>query len=79
MAKVKVFLEDGEDDFEAHVALCKALEHHSSGGTHDEEAFEDPAMLHAAQAFEEIHKIQYAKMLQEILAALDGDYSDGNY
>lgn len=79
MAKVKVFLENGEDELDAHLALCKALEMHSSGDVHSEESFEDPAMIHAAQAFEEIHRLQYAQMLQEILDALDEDFTDGNY
>jgi len=74
MAKVKVFLEKGETELDAQIAIEKALQLHSSGDIHTE-SFEDPAMIHAQQRFEEIHDRIYKEMLDEIMDELDKEYS----
>jgi len=75
--KVKVFLESGETQLDADYALQKALELHSSGEVHDEQIFDDPAMLHVAERMESIHNKIYADMIREINDVLDEEYSHG--
>lgn len=75
MAKVKVFLEDGETELDAQLAIYKALQLHNSGDVHTE-SFEDPAMIHAQQRFEEIHEKIYKEMIAEISQQLDEEFSE---
>ena len=77
MAKVKILLESGETQLDADHALQKALEHHSSGSAHDDEAFDDPAMVDLAARLELEHSKMYASMLREIMDVIDEEYSDG--
>jgi|APLow6443716910_1056828.scaffolds.fasta_scaffold387033_2 hypothetical protein len=77
MAKVKILLEKGETELDADQALQKALEFHSSGDAHDEETFEDPAMVHMSGRMEEIGQKIYAEMVREIQDVLDKEYSHG--
>lgn len=77
MAKVKILLEKGETPADADEALLKALAHHATGDAHDEDVFDDPAMMHMAQRLEEIHTKIQADMLREISDLLDKEYSHG--
>lgn len=79
MANIKILLEPNETQLDADHALQKALEHHSSGGAHDDEAFDDPAMVDMAQRLEQLHSKIYADMIREIIEALDSEYSDGSF
>lgn len=76
MSKVKILLEPGETQLDADHALQKALEHHSSGSAHDEEAFDDPAMVDLSQRLEQNHAKMYTGMMREILEVIDEEYSD---
>lgn len=77
MPKVKILLEPGETQLDADNALQKALEFHSSGSAHDEEAFDDPAMVDLSQRLEQDHIKMYADMMREIIGAIDEEFSDG--
>ena len=77
MAKVKILLEPGETQLDAHIALQKALDIQSSGTAHDDEAFDDPAMVDLAQRLEVEHQKMYAEMMREVLEVIDEEYSDG--
>lgn len=77
MAKVKILLEPGETQLDADNAIQKALEYHSSGEVHDDEPFDDPAMVHMAQRMEDIHTRIYADMVREISNVLDEEFSHG--
>lgn len=79
MPKVKILLEPGESQLDADHALQKALEHHSLGGAHDEEAFDDPAMVDLSQRLEQDHSKMYANMMREILGVIDEEFSDGSF
>ena len=74
MAKIKVILEAHETPADADEALLKALNHHSSGDAHDEEAFEDPAMIDATNILKAQYDALYADMLSEIFDELDKEY-----
>lgn len=76
MSKVKILLEPGETQLDADNALQKALEHHSTGAAHDEEAFDDPAMVDLAHRLEIDHAKMYANMMREILEVIDEEYTD---
>lgn len=76
MAKVKVFLDKDESELDAHIALHKALDIHTSGDVHLKESFDDPAMVHASQRFEEIHSKIYKEMMDEILDELDKEFEE---
>lgn len=78
MAKVKILLEPGENELDADAAIQKALEFHSSGEAHSEEAFDDHAMVHMAQRLEQTHDKIYAEMIREIQEELDKEYSSGH-
>lgn len=78
MPQVKIFLEPGETELDADAALSKALAYHSGGEVHDEDAFDDPAMVHTAHRLEELHARIYAEMVREIADALDQEYSSGS-
>lgn len=78
MAKVKVYLEPGETEFDAEQALQKAFEHHSSGDAHNEESFDDPAMVDLANRLNQAHATMYAELTREITALLDEEFSDGH-
>lgn len=78
MAKVKILLEDGETELDANHALQKALDFQSSGQAHDNEAFEDPAMVDLSQRLEQDHAKMYNEMMREILEVIDREFSDGN-
>lgn len=77
MARVKILLESGETELDADQALQKALDHHTGGGAHDEEAFDDPAMVHMAERLEDAHNRIYNDMIREISGVLDEGYSHG--
>lgn len=79
MPKVKILLEPGETEFDADIALQKALEFHSSGDAHDDEAFEDPAMVDLSHKLDREHAKMYSQMIQEIMAVLDEEYSNGGF
>lgn len=74
MPKVKILLEKGEDELDAHIALYKALDLHNSGDIHMRESFEDPAMIDASQQMDKIHKDIYQDMIQEIQGELDKEF-----
>lgn len=74
MAKVKILLEPGETELDAHEALSKALEIHNNGDTHVKESFEDPAMIHLSQRMDKIHEMIYKDMVQEIIDELDKEF-----
>ena len=74
MANVKILLEKGETELDAHVALSKALDLHNSGDIHQRESFDDAAMVDASQRMEKVHKDMYADMIQEIQDELDKEY-----
>ena len=74
MAKVKILLEKGEDEIDAHVALTKALDLHNSGDIHLRESFEDPAMIDVSQQMMKVHNDIYTDMIQEIQDELDKEY-----
>jgi len=78
MAKVKILLEPGETQLDADHALQKALELHSSGDIHQEDAFGDPAMHDLSQRLDHEHTKMYANMIREIIDALDAEYTDGH-
>lgn len=75
--RVKIVLEPGESQIEADNALQKALEHHSSGDAHDDQPFEDPAMVDLSQRVEIAHNVMYSNMIREIVEVIDKEYSDG--
>lgn len=79
MPKVKILLEKGEDILEADESLRKALNSHVNGDVHLRESFEDPAMIDASNRFEDIHSKQYKLMVEEIIAALEEEYNDGDF
>lgn len=74
MAKVKIYLEPGEDQRAAEDTLFKALNHHNSGDAHVE-TFQDPAMDDVADRMINIHSKIYHEMLQEISDCLDREHS----
>lgn len=74
MAKVKIFLEDGETLRDAEDSLVKAISHHSSGDVHSNQTFQDPAMEAIADKMISIHSKIYQEMLQEIFEVLDQEY-----
>lgn len=74
MAKVKIFLEPGEDLRSAEDTLFKALNHHNSGDAHVE-TFQDPAMDAVADRMVDLHNKIYNEMLQEIFDTLDKEHS----
>lgn len=76
--RVKIILEDGESELDAANSLQKALEFHSSGAAHDDESFDDPAMVDMARKMEEIHSRIYTDMIREINELLDEEYSNGS-
>lgn len=79
MAKVKIFLEDGETLQDAEDSLFKAMNLHNSGDIHSSHSFQDPAMAILAAEMESIHNKIYKEMLDEIFETLDKEYSsDGN-
>lgn len=78
MARVKILLEPGETELDAAHALQKALDFQSSGQAHDDEAFDDPAMVDLSQRLEQDHSRMYAAMIREVLEAIDGEFSDGS-
>lgn len=75
MAKVKIELEKGETELDAHIALSKALDIHNTGDNHTLESFEDPAMLDLSQRLDKIHDDIYKDMMDEIIMELDKEYS----
>lgn len=77
MSRVKILLEPGETELDAAHDLQKALEFQSTGQAHDEEAFEDPAMVDLSQRLATEHEKLYAKMMREILEVIDEEFSDG--
>lgn len=77
MPKVKIVLEHGEDQIDADHALQKALELHSSGEIHDQQLFDDPAMVHVAQRMSDVYSIIYSDMVREINTILDEEYQYG--
>lgn len=78
MAKLKIELESGEDILEADEAIFKALNLHRTGDAHLRESFDDPAMVDLSQRLFKLHEDVYKDLIQEINAALDEDYTDGN-
>lgn len=74
MANIKIILEDGETELDAHVALEKAINFHNSGEVHLTESFDDPAMIDLSQKMEDIHKNIYTDMIREINDELDKEY-----
>lgn len=78
MSRVKILLEPGETELDVAHDLQKALEFQTSGQSHDEEAFDDPAMVDLANRLEQDHSRMYAAMMREILDAIDGEFSDGS-
>ena len=76
MAKIKILLEPGETEIDADAAIHKAMEFHANGDVHDEEAFDDPAMVHMAQRMEELHTKAYDAMIREIIETLNKEYSE---
>lgn len=79
MPRVKILLEPGETELDADNALQKALEHQSSGGAHDDEAFDDPAMVDLSQRLEQDHSKMYSAMMREILEVIDEEFTDGTF
>lgn len=79
MAKVKIFLDEGETLQDAEDSLLKAMVHHNSGEIHSSHSFQDPAMVQVANKMEDVGAKIYQEMLAEIFETLDKDYSsDGN-
>ncbi len=78
MAQVKILLEPGETELDADSSLQKALDFHSSGDAHLDDAFNDPAMAHLMKRLDSEHSQMYSDMIQEILEVLDQEYSDGD-
>lgn len=76
MPKITVLLEHNEDELDADHALQKALEFHSSGDAHDQDAFDDPAMVDLSNRLEQTHSKIYGEMIREIIGVLDEEYSD---
>ena len=74
MAKIKIFLYDGETQKQAESDLFKAMSHHVSGDVHNGEQFEDPMVTDAANIMEQRHKVMYSEMLEEIFQVLEGYY-----
>jgi hypothetical protein len=74
MAKVKIYLDEGETIQDAEEQLRKALDLHSSGDIHVEESFDDPAMIHAEQEMVNMHKKVYDDMMKEIIDIINGEY-----
>lgn len=79
MPKVKVFLEKGESDLDADIALYKALSAQMTGDIHATESFDDPAMVSASERFEQIHENTYKTMIEEIVEELEKEYQDGDF
>lgn len=78
MSRVKILLEPGETELDAAHDLQKALEFQSSGAAHDDQAFDDPAMVDLAQRLESDHSKMYTNMMREILDVIDEEFSDGS-
>jgi hypothetical protein len=76
MTKVKVELEKGQTPDEAEELLFKALDAKLSGSTSEE--FNDPAMTHILSRMDEIYKKNHDAMVNEIIQALEEDYSNGD-
>lgn len=73
MAKVKIYLKEGETTEQVEESLIKAANYVNSGEVH-KEAFEDVAMEATSQLMiTEFNKI-YSEMLQEINQELDKEY-----
>lgn len=75
MAKVKIFVEEGETLEEAEDLIQKALNFHSSGEVHDEDSYEDPAMGNLTTLLEAMHQKTYDNIIREVIQALDKDYT----
>lgn len=72
--KVKVLLDKNEDELDAHIALEKALNLHTSGDIHIRESFDDPAMVDLSQRMNSIHEDIYQDMIREINEELDKEF-----
>lgn len=75
MSKVKIYVENGETLEEAQEDIVKAIQYHSSGESHDEDLFEDPAMRSLTDRLEVLHQQTYNNIVKEISEALDKDYT----
>lgn len=70
MAKVKILLEPGESQEEAHDALVKALTAHEQGEIHTD-TFLDPVMEEASNHMKDSYRDINREMLAEIEEVLD--------
>lgn len=77
MARVKILLDQNEDQLDADLAINKAFNLHASGAVHDQEKFNDPAVQHALEQVVDAYAKMYAQLLREISAVLDEEFSDG--
>jgi len=76
MSKIKIYLDEGEDEYEVESQLLKALLHHSEGDVHLEESFDDPAMVDVSQRMDTIHEQVYREMIAEITELIEEDLGD---
>ncbi len=74
MAKVKIILEKGETELDAHIALSKALDLQNSGDIHMRESFDDASMIDTSQQMTKMHDDIYTDMIQEIQDELDREF-----
>ena len=79
MARIKIILKNGETREEVEEQLLKALNLHKSGDIHDSEKFEDPAMDDLENKIAKLHELMFQEMLNEVVAEIDREYSDGNF
>lgn len=77
MGKVKIFVDPDETVESVEDALFKAMEHHASGDAHDDD-FPDPAMVALKNKLMRMHSETYHLIIQDILKALDEDFTNGN-
>lgn len=74
MAKVKIFLEEGETREEVEESLAKSVNSQNSGDVHAQDTFQDPAMDDVAETMISSFSQIYQEMLQDVFQVLDQEY-----
>lgn len=75
MPKIEIYLQPGETELDAHNALCKALDVHNLGLTHNSASFEDPVLVAASKKMFAALEIEiYPDMFKEISAVIREAY-----
>jgi hypothetical protein len=78
MSKIKIILDKDESLEEAELDIIKAFSHQRSGDVHENESFQDPAMIDIFDQMKILHQDIYDQLIKDVCKALDEDYTNGN-